>query len=188
MKRDVDTASHRDLSAEHPLGCPGVVVQHVCHVLGLPACVARNVAGVDDLHVHQLVLVRPDDGGEATQQGSPVPGGHGTPRFEGSVGSLDRSVGLLDRGPRDVGDDLFGGGVDDVGHDYSTRYSGTVRERRRGGLRVSGASPIGMETRPLSEGWQRLRVKSRPRRLMWTWHELPDHSAFGLATLYVNLE
>ena len=110
----VEASGHGDLPAALPLRGRRVVLEHVAHVPGLPACVPDHVAGVRHLQVGQLVEVRVDGGGEAPEQPGPLPGREVPPGLEGGGRPRDGGVGLLGGQPLDLGDDLSGGWVADV--------------------------------------------------------------------------
>ena len=113
VERDVGAAGDRDLPAEQPLGRPGVVVQAVADVAGLPPGVAPGVAGVADLELGQLVDVRVDDRGEPAQQRCPLARRDRAPGLERLVRGGDRGVGAGQVGQGYVDHGLLRGRVDD---------------------------------------------------------------------------
>lgn len=80
----------------------------------LPAGVAEEVPGLADLQTGQLLQVLVDGDGEAAQQPGPVAGGEGGPGGLRPCGAGDGGVHVGRGGGGDGGDDLFGGGVQDM--------------------------------------------------------------------------
>jgi hypothetical protein len=114
LEGHVEPTGDGDLPAEEALGCRGVVAQHVDHVADLPPGVADGVAGVRHLEGGEVVGGGLDGVGEPAQQLGTVGGADGAPGRSDLDGPRDGRVGLLDADEVDRGDDLLGGGVDDV--------------------------------------------------------------------------
>ena len=116
LEGHVDATGHGYLSAEQALGRAAVVLQHVRDVVHFPAGVADGVAGVHDLEQCEFILMGTHDIGEATQQVRAITGSNFAPCLQCLVRTGDGLVGLLERGRRNSGDNLFGGRVDDAEH------------------------------------------------------------------------
>ncbi len=115
VEREVDAAGHGYLLADVAFDAPGVVVEDVADVARLPARVANGVARVGDLEECQIFEVGIDGLGKAAQQSSPIGWGDGCPVGERRLRTGNRRIGRRRVVGFDGGDDLFGGGVDDVG-------------------------------------------------------------------------
>ena len=123
VERHVDPTGHRDLPAEEPLGCSGVVREHVADIAGLPAGIADGVTGVGHLELRELLDVVVDHLTEAAKQPRAVTRRDVTPGGERRVRTRDEGVDLLDRGRGDIGDLRPTHGADDGGHRRSNpRY------------------------------------------------------------------
>ena len=140
----VDAAGDRDRLPEQPLRPAGVVAEGFGDHLDLAAGVGDRLADVARLGQGQLFAVLGDVGGEAVEERRPVGRRDRAPGRECLLRPRHRSVGLLDPGPRQLGDLLLGRGIDDAeglaGHQWwtSDRAAATSAPITRSWMSSSG--------------------------------------------------
>ena len=72
VKREIDTSGDRYLETAVPLGCGGVVLEHVAHIARLPTGIPDDVAGIRHLEHGQFLPVGVHRCGKTAQQACPV--------------------------------------------------------------------------------------------------------------------
>ena len=138
LEGDIEAARDRDLLAEQPLRCRGVIAQDIDDIARLPARIADRMAGIAHLEAREFLGVRLDHIREPAQQQPAIRRAHRPPIGADRNGFRDGGVGFLDPDQVDGGDDLLGRRIDDIVRGsqcraLSLRGSGSPRsiERRR---------------------------------------------------------
>ena len=95
MERNIDSSLNWNLKSAVSLGSPGVIVENITHISGLPPCIRDGVTGIRYLKLRQLFLVSVDQVCEPSKQPGSITWADLAPTLKRERGFLNDLVRLF---------------------------------------------------------------------------------------------